>query len=123
MSELSLHLLAAGGGAVGASLRWFATLLAARWRIPVWWAILFVNTMGCLALGVLAGVVREVELEAFLLVGLLGGFTTFSTASLDVWVLWRSGERGNAACCLLATPMLAIAAMWLGVAIGQGGAA
>ena len=123
MSELSPHLLAAGGGAVGASLRWSATLLAARWRIPVWWAILIVNTVGCLALGALAGAVRGTELEAFLLVGLLGGFTTFSTASLDVWVLWRSGERGNAACFLFATPMLAIAAMLLGVAIGQGGMA
>ena len=123
MSELSPHLLAAGGGAVGASLRWSATLLAARWRIPVWWAILFVNTLGCLALGALAGAVREAELEAFLLVGLLGGFTTFSTASLDVWVLWRSGERADAACCLVATPVLAITAMFVGVAIGQGGAA
>ena len=104
-------------------MRWAATLLANRWRVPGWWAILIVHTIGCLALGALAGVIHGAEVEAFLLAGVLGGFTTFSTASLDVWVLWRSGERGSAACCLVATPTLAIAAMFVGVAVGQGGGA
>lgn len=120
MAEVSHHLLVAGGGAIGASLRWFAGLLAARWRIPGWWAVLIVNTVGCLAMGLLAGAIHGRSSDAFMLSGVLGGFTTFSTASLDVWVLWRAGGRARAVCCLLATPVLAIAMVILGISIADG---
>lgn len=123
MSEPLNHLLAAGGGAIGATLRWLAGLLAVRCRIPAWWAILLVNTVGCLVMGIASGVIRGAGVEAFLLAGVLGGFTTFSTASLDVWVLWRSGARASALCCLVATPVLAIAAMFIGIGLVSGVAA
>ena len=118
MTSTSHVLLAAAGGAVGATLRVLAGLVAARCRIPGWVAILMVNTLGCLGIGLAVGAAIGDDLQAFLMAGVLGGFTTFSTAMLDAWVLWRTRHRVAAGASLLGTPVLAVIAVSIGLATG-----
>ncbi|WP_282004815.1 fluoride efflux transporter FluC [Propioniciclava sinopodophylli] len=83
-------------GGVGAVLRHLAHTGAqhAGWRSPL--ATLAVNVLGSFALGLLVGWgSRLVSSEVTLVLGtgLLGGFTTFSTASAESAELWRDGRR------------------------------
>lgn len=85
---------------------------------------LTVNIAGCLLIGLLAGFAEarqalSPETRAFLLVGLLGGFTTFSAFGLETVSLVRQGEiaagLGNIALQLV----LGLAAVWIGLTIAQ----
>jgi fluoride exporter len=84
-------LLVAAGGALGALLRFGLTLLAPTVTTPTLvelpWTTLWVNLLGCLALGALSGAL-EVRpgrpwMQPLLGAGLCGGFTTFSTVVLE----------------------------------------
>lgn len=120
MDPVWQHLLVAVGGGIGASMRWGAIEVAGLARVPAWAVIMVVNVLGCLLIGAIVGLVVGRELDAFVAVGLLGGFTTFSTAMLDVVVLWRAGRRTAAVSCLLATPLLGVATAWAGWSIVGG---
>lgn len=88
-------LAVAAGGAVGASARYAVYLLVGNTvgtSFP--WATLIVNILGAFALGTLVEVMAlawsvSSWQRAFMVVGVLGGFTTFSTFTLDVAVLWE----------------------------------
>ncbi|RFU42043.1 CrcB family protein [Actinomadura logoneensis] len=84
------------------------------------WATFWTNVSGCLVIGVLMVVVTEAVrphplLRPFLGVGVLGGFTTFSTAMVDVHQAVRDGASGTALAYLAATLLTALAAVWTGV--------
>ncbi len=87
--------------------------------------IFIVNILGCLAIGVLAGLLASTRLQVgevgrtFLIVGLLGGFTTFSSFGLDTFVLSRGGHTGLAALNAAGQPLIGIAAVWLGYVLGS----
>ena len=91
-------LLVAAGGALGASARHLvgvASLRASGSGFPV--GTLVVNVVGCLAMGILAGLFAtriqgSEALRLLLATGFIGGFTTFSAFSLDFTVLWDRGE-------------------------------
>lgn len=93
-----LLLAVALGGAFGAIARFLSTEWFARWLgtgFP--FGTLFVNVVGSFVMAVIVELLAtklsaNLELRAFLAVGLLGSFTTFSTFSHDVAVLY---ERGN----------------------------
>lgn len=109
-----VFLAAALAGGVGAALRYLADLGVARLaggRFP--WGILLVNVSGSFALGLAAGLAPD----ALFIVGagLLGGYTTFSTAMLDTVVLWRNGERPASALNLLGAFVLSVAAALAGL--------
>lgn len=75
--------------------------------------------LGCLAVGVLAGVgeryqVFGTEARLFLFTGLLGGFTTFSAFGLEASHLLRRGELAWAALYVGCSVVFGIAAVWLG---------
>ena len=55
------------------------------------------------------------ELRLFVAIGILGGFTTFSSFSLDVAVLWERGELAIALSYMLASVILSIGALFLGL--------
>ncbi|MEV4777020.1 fluoride efflux transporter FluC [Microbacterium sp. LWH12-1.2] len=117
MSPL-LFVGAALAGGLGATLRYLVDLgvaqVAGR-RFP--WGILLVNLTGSFALGVVTAVIPD---QAFLLgAGLLGGYTTFSTAMLDTVALWRDGERPASAFNAVGMLVLGLLAAGLGLALGS----
>ncbi len=118
MDPISELVLATIGGGLGATFRWGAGVVAERWGVPNWIAIMGINTVGCLAMGIAIGIGGGAGMQAFVMAGVLGGFTTFSTAMLDVWLLWRLGQRLRAAICLLGTPALATIAFTGGILMG-----
>jgi CrcB protein len=108
------------GGAVGACARYGATLL---WPTPEGtfpWAIFWVNVSGCALIGVLMVLVSEKGRTApplvrpFLGVGVLGGFTTFSTYAHDFSGLLEREEAGIALAYAGGTLAGAMGAVWLG---------
>ena len=115
-------LLVMAGGAVGAGARWGVSRLwpAAPGAWP--WATLAVNLSGGLLIGVLAGALlgRGAEPARLALgVGALGGFTTFSTFSLEVVALLERGAWGAGLGYALASTAGAVLACALGLIAGR----
>lgn len=83
---------------------------------------LAVNLIGCLSIGFLAqwagtrGVLSP-EIRASLFVGLLGGFTTFSTFSYETMNLWQTGDTTAAFANIALHVLLGLGAAWLGHAL------
>ena len=119
--QFTILLAVAIGGAVGSLARYSVASLvqSAAWSgFP--WGIFFVNIMG----GFLMGVITELaalklhftpELRAFLTVGVLGGFTTFSTFSLDSALLIERGAYASAAAYMASSAILSVAALFFGL--------
>jgi CrcB protein len=109
------------GGAVGAVSRYTVYLLAAHYlgrNFP--YATLIVNILGSLVMGMFIEMMALVwnvgmEVRLFFVVGILGAFTTFSTFSLDVAVLYERGELWFVAVYVLASVVLSIGALFLGL--------
>lgn len=120
---MSMVLAIASGGAIGAVLRHYFGLLAmhvAGTNFP--WGTLGVNIIGSFLMGVLVSLFAHYwnpsqEIRAFLTVGVLGAFTTFSTFSLDVMTLWERGAIYAAAGYVLVSVILSIAALLAGMLI------
>lgn len=110
-----------GGGALGAGARYVIDGLLMRGRreaFPV--GIVVVNVTGSFLLGLLTGmgaVVGSVWL-AILGIGLLGGFTTFSTVSVETVLLAQRGRRDWAWVNLLGTLAVAVVAAGIGIMLG-----
>jgi fluoride exporter len=91
------------GGALGSAARHGVNVLMGRLvHRPVPYATAAVNLLGCLAIGTLAGLLASNRLQmsqtlrAFVFVGVLGGFTTFSSFGLDTFTLGREGSASLA---------------------------
>ena len=83
------------------------------------WGTLAVNVLGCLLIGYLVGVIEvrgrmAPETRTFVLVGLLGGFTTFSSLGLESFALLRGGGAGLAFANLAASCVSGLVAVALG---------
>lgn len=119
-------LLVAIGGASGATLRYGVGRLAAHYLgADTVVGTLAVNIAGSFALGLLATLflaraeMLPVELRAMATVGLLGGFTTFSTLAYDGVRLLAGGEWLRAAAAIGANVLLGLAAAYLGTLAGR----
>lgn len=123
MSGLSMALAVAAGGAVGALGRHSVNALVMRSIGPGFpWATLLANVSGSLAMGLLVGLMaRGLSLSeparAFLTIGMLGAFTTFSTYALDVVTLTQRGAVSAALGYAAASVLLCVAAVWAGLAL------
>lgn len=117
MSPL-LFVGAALAGGAGAVLRYLVdtgTAKMAGRRFP--WGILLVNLSGSFALGIVTTALPD---QAFLVgAGLLGGYTTFSTAMLDSVALWGDGARRAAVFNAAGMLLLGLVAAGLGLAVGS----
>lgn len=122
---LKTLLFIAGGGAVGAVMRYGASLgvysLLGR-GFP--YGTLFVNVAGSLLMGFLGVVMLErynisPEWRAAILVGLLGSFTTFSTFSIETLNLLESGDLFRASLNIVISIVICLFAVWLGVVLGR----
>lgn len=79
-----------------------------------------VNVLGCLVVGVLAGLAERYDMfssdaRLLLFTGLLGGFTTFSAFGLETVYLIRRGDMGTAALYAGGSVVLGVMAVWLGL--------
>lgn len=124
---MSAYLFVFLGAGLGGMLRHGVGVVSGRlfgFEFP--WGILFVNITGSLVMGLLAGwlafkaqMAWSQELRLFLTTGVLGGYTTFSSFSLDVSVLWERGAFSLAAVYVLASLVLSFAAVFLGLALAR----
>jgi len=111
----------AAGGALGAVLRyWTSVSIHGRFGTTFPWGTLTVNVLGSLLMGFLYIWLIERSLagpalRAFLMIGLLGAFTTFSTFSMETLNLLESGQAGKALANVLVSAGVCIAAAALGV--------
>ncbi|HRQ78624.1 MAG TPA: fluoride efflux transporter CrcB [Gemmatimonadaceae bacterium] len=124
MPPLSVLLGVAGGGALGSLLRFAVGRLLPSAPTAMPWSTLGINVLGSFALGLLAGASlarpdASPALRAFLGIGLLGGFTTFSTFSLETVTLAQSGSPARALLYITLSVSLAIAAAGIGFALAR----
>ncbi|MFJ4849304.1 MULTISPECIES: fluoride efflux transporter CrcB [unclassified Streptomyces] len=110
------------GGVLGACARYGAGLLwpTAPGAFP--WTTFAVNAVGCAVIGIFMVVITELWsahrlVRPFFGTGVLGGFTTFSTYTVDIHTLIQDGHAQTALAYLAATPVVALAAVW-GAATG-----
>ena len=110
------------GGVAGAAARYGVSLSAPTAVGGLPWSTLIVNTWGCLAIGVLMVLIVEARpahrlVRPFLGVGVLGGYTTFSTYAVDVQILITAGRPGVALGYLAGTAVAALVAVQVGVVL------
>jgi CrcB protein len=115
-------LLAVGiGGGLGALLRYF---VAGAFQSAAWpgypWGIFIVNITGGFVMGLIVELSAlkinlSPEMRAFLTTGVLGGYTTFSTFSLDSVLLIERGNYGSAAVYIAGSTLLSILALFAGL--------
>jgi len=113
------------GGALGSVARhWVNWQLAHRLERSVPYATLVVNVIGCVTIGALAGRIAGGRLHmtpvirTFVLVGVLGGFTTFSSFGLDTFTLGHGGDHVAAFWNVVGQVGLGLGGVWLGFYLG-----
>jgi CrcB protein len=114
-------LFVGAGGFIGAVLRYTGGGLVQRLSegslFPVGTAV--INLTGCVAIGLVAGLAEyrgmfSPDARAFLMIGVLGGFTTFSTFGYETYELLRSGQMTAAGANVLLQVAVGLAGVWLG---------
>ena len=111
------------GGGIGAALRRRFNLAFARVLGTAFpYATLFENASGSIVVGMLVAVFAfrsgiPHHWQLFLTTGILGGYTTFSTFSLDVALLYERGQVGLAALYVLLSVVLSIGGLFAGLAL------
>ncbi|NYZ11178.1 fluoride efflux transporter CrcB [Azospirillum sp. RWY-5-1] len=119
----STILAVAVGGALGSVARYAVATAAVRlFGTGFPWGTMIVNALGCFTMGVLAELAVHVwsppvEIRALVMVGVLGGFTTFSSFALDVGFLTGRGALGEAAAYALGTLILTVGGFFAGLSI------
>ena len=113
-----LVLLVALAGAAGVATRYGVAQAFGPDAAP--WTIVAINIAGSFLLGVLAGSGADHHARAIAGVGFLGGFTTFSTFSLDVFAALEEGRPGRAAAVVGASVVLGVAAAGAGWLLARG---
>ncbi len=122
---MRIALFIALGSAAGGLLRYGASVAAARlFGVAFPWGTLAVNALGCL----LIGVVNQLAVEARVLpdavrlpitVGLLGGFTTFSSYGYESFKLLEAGRWAAATANVVGSVLLGLVLVWLGTRLGR----
>ena len=109
--------------AAGSVARWLLALtidarLAALWPgFP--WGTLLVNVIGCLAIGVIATWSDQAWVKHLLMIGVVGGFTTFSSFALQSLNLAEAGAQLQAMAYIAASVLACLLAVWLGQLLGR----
>lgn len=118
-------LLAAVGGAIGSVLRYLVGVFTLRWFGPAFpWGTLAVNIVGSFIIGLMVEMIARrfnasMELRVFIVTGIIGGFTTWSSFSLDTMVLFERGAIAAAAAYVIGSLVLSFAAVFAGLALGR----
>lgn len=124
MSLAVSHMAAvAAGGALGSVARYLIAAHVMAWTgggFP--FGTLAVNALGCLVMGMLVEAAAlfwspPPELRSFLMVGVLGGLTTFSTFALDFGALWERNAQLSAMAYMAASLVLSLGGFFAGMAL------
>ena len=115
----------AAGGALGAVMRFWMSSAVYAWLgrgFP--WGTLSVNLLGSFIIGLAFVMLTErltvgSEIRAFIMIGFLGAFTTFSTFSLETLALMQEGLLLKAAMNILVSVVLCIIASWSGMLLAR----
>nr|WP_314259424.1 fluoride efflux transporter CrcB [uncultured Devosia sp.] len=120
-------LLVGAGGAIGAMARFgLGGLVGQLWPMGFPLATLLINIAGSAAMGVFVGLMARLlpawqeDARLFIAVGVLGGFTTFSSFSLDAIVLMERGELLAAGFYVLLSVVLCLIGLYLGLLVTRG---
>ena len=114
-------ILVALGGAIGSVCRYKLSGLVLHqtldWRFPL--GTFLVNVIGCLVIGVLAGLILKFEMfssqsRLFMITGIMGGFTTFSAFGLETFYLIREKEFLVASSYVLGSVIVGLFAVLIG---------
>jgi CrcB protein len=121
---MQAYILVMTGGAIGAAARFGLARAIPHMQAGWPWPTFLANVLGGLLMGIVAAyVVRsgavDENIRLFAGVGLLGGFTTFSAFSLEMAQMIERGEMALAGGYALASVLLALAALFAGLALGR----
>ena len=121
------YLLVAIGGAIGSVLRYGAgVFVGSLWRDPFPLGTLLINIVGSLVMGLFVGLMARLlpgwqnEARLFFAVGVLGGFTTFSSFSLDAISMIERGDVLPATLYVLLSVAISIPALYIGLVVMRG---
>ncbi len=117
-------LLVALGGAIGSAARYLVGVFIGNYFGPYFpWGTFIVNVSGSFLIGVILSFVGGGLLPAgarpFIAIGILGGYTTFSTYSHETLQLIQDGEFGAVALNALGQVVIGLVAVYLGVVLGR----
>ena len=116
---MSTYLMVALGGALGSVARFgLSNLIAVRYAGNFPLATLIVNISGSLAIGYLAATTMNPTTRAFLMVGVCGGYTTFSAFSLQNLQLLQNGNYYYAGLNTALSVVCCMVGVWLGYVAG-----
>jgi CrcB protein len=109
-----------GGGSGSLARYWLAGWIGRIAAGPFPWPVFLINVLGSLLMGVIVELAAlrlslPPEVRALLTVGILGGFTTFSSFSLDAALLLQRGELGLAAAYMAGSVVVSVAALFAGL--------
>jgi len=124
---MTRFLLVAIGGAIGSVGRYGLGVAAGRWAPNAGWPVgtFAANVIGGLLMGLLVGWLafrggaQQEAVRLFAAVGVLGGFTTFSSYSLEAAQMIERRQLGLAACYVVGSVVLAIGALFVGLMIAR----
>ncbi len=124
---MTSYLLVGAGGAIGAMLRFgYSSIMGRVWPSDFPHGTLVINVAGSLLMGLLVGVLARTlpegqeNIRLFAAVGILGGFTTFSTFSLDALTLIQRGQFAMALVYILLSVLFSIAGVYVGLLLTRG---
>ncbi len=116
---LKNYLLVGAGGAIGAMLRYGMGNLAAFLQVSNVLSTFVINVAGSFAIGLLLAACRQSDWKLFATAGVCGGFTTFSTFSMQSVTLLQQGRCGAGALYIAASATVCVLAAFLGFIIGN----
>ena len=122
---MNMILLVAIGGALGSVARYLmasSIQTATGWEFPI--GTVLVNTLGCFVMGILYVLIvarhdPRHDLRALLMVGVMGGFTTFSSFSLETVTLAMNGHYTSATLNVVISMAACLTGTVLGVALAR----
>ena len=121
------YLWIAFGSALGGMARyWVQSFFVRHVSATFPWGTLAVNVSGCSVIGLFAALtspdgrlIAPVNVRQFVMIGICGGYTTFSSFGLETLNLARSSGMGRAAANVVLSMVLCLTGVWLGYLLGQ----